>query len=159
MHERVLALAAAVMLVVGCSPPDDLGSSSTTPSTRPADKATCNEVTLVSEYPPLDRRLVPYSSTLLGVETEWGHQSKHVLVVSGGYLDDVFEPYDDLDLYSTAEVGGYDADLLSTVLLNRTVFAAVWRTAEISPCDAKAIIATGLDQAEFESLLGDLVQP
>lgn len=147
------------MLVAGCTPPDSSGSSPITPATRSAEKATCDEVTLDSEYPPLDRRLVPYSSTLLGVETEWGHDSKHILVVSGGYLDDIFEPYDDLELYTTADVGGFDAELLNTVLLNRTVFAAVWRTAESSPCDAKAIVATGLDEPEFERLLGDIVQP
>lgn len=159
MLEWISALAVIGLLAVCCSPPTGQDSLPSTPPTRPADKDTCVEIGLDSEYPPLDRRLVPYSSTLLGVETEWGDGSKHILIVSGGYLDDIFEPYDDLDSYATIDVGGYEADLLNTVLLNRTVHAAVWRTTEVSPCDAKAVVTTGLDRPEFERLLNSLVQP
>ncbi len=108
---------------------------------------------MTSDLEPLDRRLVPFSQTLLGVETVWGAETKRVRLVSGGYLDDVLEAYDDLESWDERRVRDSDATLLRSMLLDDLVLVAVWREGVEPPCDAHALIATGLTEVEFEEQL------
>jgi hypothetical protein len=146
-----LALASSI---IACSPPT--AQQATTSSTRPAHKDTCAEVTLQTDLPLLDRVLVPYSQTLLGVEAVWGEEGRRVRVVSGGYLDDVLEAYDDLEEIGEREIDGERATLLASSLLGQQVRAAVWRDAQQPPCDAHVVITTGFDDLEFLDLLSSL---
>lgn len=140
------------MMICSCSgsQPDIDGIST---ATRPAYKQTCAEATLVSDLDALDRRLVPYGPTLLGVDAVWGDDERRFRVISGGYLDDVFEAYDELEEIGRTEIRGSEATLLASSLLGEPVRAAVWYEKEETPCDVHAVIATGLDDEEFERQL------
>lgn len=146
----VSGLAVLVALSACGAPP----SGETLPESRTAQKTTCPEVTLASDLAPLDRKLVPYSADLLGVETTFGDGDKRVRLISGGYLDDAFEPYDDMTEFGSMTIRNSEALLLSSSLLGKPVWAAVWREAVDPPCDAHAIIATGLSDQEFLTQLG-----
>ena len=138
-------MAVLALVTVGCGRADGQESSQ-----RPAAKDTCAEAVLDTARPALDRRLVNFSPTLLGVETLYGNDVARVRVVSGGYLDDVLEAYDDLVPVGTAVIRDTEAELLATDLLGVPVRVAVWReSGETPPCDAHALIATGLTDSQF----------
>lgn len=143
---------AAGMMLAACST-QTLDESISPPSTRPATKTTCPEATLTSGLEPLDRVLVPYSNTLLGVETVWGTSNQRIRVISGGYLDDVLEAYDNLAETGRTRIRNSEATVLETKLLEVPVQVAVWRENEDPPCDTHAVIATGLSAEEFNRQL------
>ncbi len=130
------------------------------PSTRSADLTTCAETTLSADRPakltPLDRTLVPYGDGLLGVETTFGDENRTVRVISGGYFDDIFEAYDQLDEIGVVDIQGTEATLLASSLLGVPIRALVWRIDLTAPCDARAVIATGLSDSEFSEFVTDL---
>ncbi len=146
-------LLVVLVVLLGCSSVDEARPS---PATRPAHKSTCAEAKLESGLPSKDRLLVPYGPTLLGVETTWGGEGQEVTIISGGYLDDVFEAYDDLEQIGTMKLRGTEATLFSSSLLEEPIRAAVWREDLEPPCDAHAIIAIGLNDQEFAEQLAGL---
>ena len=149
MKRLAFGLGVLTFALLGCS--NGFSGTPTTTSSRPSAKDTCAETTLVSELEAIDRILMPYGETLLGVETTWGDETRQLQIISGGYLDDVFEAYDDLAEVGEADVRGARATVFATSFLGRPVRAAVWREAEESPpCDAHAVIATGLSAEEFD---------
>lgn len=151
----VIAVVAFVAVVAASCSADQ--EARPIPEQRPADKATCSEALLGSDIlPPLDRTLVPYGPQLLGVETTYGDADRRVRIISGGYLDDVFEAYDDMVEIDSAIVRDTEAIVLESELLGDPVFAAVWREDTEAPCDAHAIITTGLSEAVFEELLASI---
>lgn len=74
-------------------------------------------------------------------------------LVSGGYLDDVLEAYDDLEPIGALTVRGSNATLLAGDFLDQPAHAAYWREAAPAPCDAHAVLARGLSSAEFQQVL------
>lgn len=148
-------LAAALGLVAGCGIQRD--DTAAPPMTRPAGRTTCDEAhlgTLPDGFGALDRRLVPYSGTVSGVEATYGAEDgRSVLVISGGYLDDALEAYDDLVPAGDLAHAGVEMSLLSGEFRGRSVRVALWRvSSDVVPCSARAIVALGLTAAEFDAL-------
>jgi hypothetical protein len=136
-------------------------SSTPTTTTAPGAKDTCEEIVatvLPADIELIDRNLVPYSPTLLGVEAEYESESANVVIVSGGYLDDQLEAYDDLlPVGDIQTIGDRRAEYLSGVFGNRSVQAAIWDEPSLQvPCSTRAVIAVGITQDEFVTLLAGL---
>ena len=127
--------------------------------TRPAAKSSCPEAwmrSLPAALHPSDRALVPLSRTLLSVQASWSDRTgaQRLTIVSGGYLDDLTEPYDNLRPDESTRVAGITATVLTTDFLHRRVWVAVWRQPGIrQPCDVRAVIAHGLRRSQFYAVL------
>jgi hypothetical protein len=130
--------------------------------TIPPEKETCEE--LLATHLPAgmvldDRSLVPFSRTLLGVLAEYSDAANdaHLFVVSGGFLDDHLEPYDDLVLLDEVSLDGEDAQLVVGSFLERPVYAATWSATRLMPpCDTRAVISVGLAEEDFRAVLSGL---
>ena len=135
-------------------------------STRAATKSTCPQA--VVTRPPVgmnvsERKLVPFSSTQLGVNTvisdapeaaNASSRSRMIEVVSGGYVDELTESYDNLRPAGRVSVTGQPVSLLAGSLLTSTVNVAIWRQpAVVPPCDVHAVLATNLSKQQFEAVL------
>lgn len=123
-------------------------------------KDTCEEV-VVERVPTgmsmADRTLVPYSSTLMGVETEYESSTSFLAVISGGYLDDHLEPYDDLEPIGERNVLGRRASVVAGSFIDAAVLAAVWEEPGLTvPCGTRAVIAIGMETAQFHEILDAL---
>ena len=148
----VLPMVVGACLLAACGSQDD--AQVVTRGARPAEKRICPEAVPYSTVEALDRELVPYGPDVLGVESTWGGDSSRLVVYSGGYFDDIFEAYDDLEPYGTAEVRGLPATLLSASFLGDEVWAATWREDAEIPCDAHAVLTVGMTEADFLRHLG-----
>lgn len=135
-------------------------------STRPAAKSTCPQA--VVTQPPAgmevsERELVPFSSTQLGMNTvvsdtadaaEPSARSRTIEVVSGGYVDELTESYDDLRPVGTVSVTGQPMTLLAGSLLSSTVKVVIWRQpGVVPPCDVHAVLATNLSKQQFNAVV------
>jgi hypothetical protein len=135
-------------------------------SSRPAAKSTCPEA-IVTQPPSgmhvSDRELVPFSSTQLGVNAvisdatgtaEPPSASRMIEIVSGGYVDELAESYDDLRPVGTISVTGQPVSLLAGSLLTSTVKLVIWRQPGVAPpCDVHAILATNLSKEQFKAVV------
>ena len=135
-------------------------------SSRPAAKNTCARA-IVTKVPSgmevSERELVPFSSTQFGVNTvfsdttgaaEASSRSRRIEVVSGGYVDELTESYDDLRPIETVSVTGQPVTLLAGSLLSSTVHVAIWRQPGIAPpCDVHAVLATNLSKQQFKAVV------
>jgi hypothetical protein len=135
-------------------------------STRPAAKNTCAQV-IVTQVPSgmevSERELVPFSSTQLGVNTvfsdttgaaEPSSRSRRIEAVSGGYVDELTESYDDLRPIETVSVTGQPVTLLAGSLLSSTVNVVIWRQPGVAPpCDVHALLATNLSKQQFKTVV------
>jgi hypothetical protein len=135
-------------------------------STRPAAKNTCAQA-IVTQVPSgmevSERELVPFSSTQLGVNTvfsdttgaaEPSSRSRRIEVVSGGYVDELTESYDDLRPIETVSVTGQPVTLLAGSLLSSTVNVVIWRQPGVAPpCDVHAVLATNLSKQQFKAVV------
>jgi hypothetical protein len=150
MRSTAVALAA---LAVACG-----GSAASAPATRPATKSTCATATIAPGlgWTIVDRRLVPYSAEVQGVEETFARAEQQLELVSGGYFDELTERYDDLVERGTATVRGATATLLSGHDLNGTVEIALWRETGQPPCDAHAVVGLKVNRAEFDTVIGTL---
>jgi len=127
-----------------------------------ASKTTCHQA-LLSEPPNgmvlTDRTLVPYSSMLLGVEATFSDETgaRTIQVLSGGYMDELTESYDDLRVTAQATVDGRAATVLSGSLLTLDVQLASWRNVDATPpCDMYAAIATNVTPTDFAQALASI---
>lgn len=155
MNKATAGGVALALLLSSCARPAELDQA--TQTTRAAAKSTCPEAVLNTEIPQLDRELIPFSPTMLGVETKYGEGDKLVRVVSGGYLDDLFEAFDDLELSGTAVIRDSTAELLATDFLGSQVFVAVWTEESLpSPCGPHALISLGYTESEFAAMFGNV---
>ena len=68
----------------------------------------------------------------------------------------MFEAYDDMEEVGSQEIRGVEARLFRSSLMEQPVRAAIWREPLPSPCDAHAVIAVGLTDAEFDRVLAGL---
>jgi len=131
-------------------------------ATRPAWKITCSDV----EWDPdpsvrltrTSRQLVGFSPTLLGVETTWAGDGFTAETVAGGYIDDLTEPYDDLQpTGSLTLTDGVKADVMHGKFQGVRVVVVIWRDpSEGVPCDMHALLVEGADPATEETLLRGL---
>jgi hypothetical protein len=135
-------------------------------SSRPAAKNTCARA-IVTKVPSgmevSERELVPFSSTQLGVNTvfsdttgaaEPSSRSRRIEVVSGGYVDELTESYDDLRPIETVSVTGQPVTLLAGSLLSSTVNVVIWRQPGVAPpCDVHAVLATNLSKQQFKAVV------
>jgi hypothetical protein len=153
--------AVLVLMIAGCS----RGSSTSArhdaapPPTRPAAKDTCPAPVVPSSVGMslVNRSLVGYSPTTLGVEEQYEGAGAWMQVFSGGYFDDITEPYDSLQESGTAAVRGVQATVLAGPYQNNIVRVALWREPGLAvPCDAHAVVASGVSEAQFNALLAEL---
>ena len=114
----VIACLALAGFATSCSgpiaPSAPVESRPTPQSRRDAAKSTCPQAAVTR--PPRgmhlsDRELVPVSSTQLGTislitEVRQSSNRRRVEVISGGYVDDLAEDYDDLRVLGKTRVGG-----------------------------------------------------
>jgi hypothetical protein len=167
---RRLSVAGAVLVVsafalVGCSTmptPRAVDSPRAAASTRPATKATCPDVLW---DPPASlrleqtsRELIPWSPILLGVDTTWRGDGYTVETVSGGYVDELTEPYDDLRPTGTRSLqGDPEAQILHGSFQTSPVLLVLWRvSSQAVPCDVHAFLVEGADAATEDLLLQGL---
>jgi hypothetical protein len=170
-----VALASLVLVlccVAGCSNvvlPASVGQQKPSPtSSSPAgEKRTCPQA--VVTRPPLgmhvsDRELVPFSATQLGVHTEISEASprstarlRRIEVISGGYLDDLTEDYDDLQIVGKRQVGKKRATVMTGRFLRNLVKVAVWREDQATtPCDVHAVVGTNIPAKNFDAVLASV---
>lgn len=135
-------------------------------SSRPAAKNTCAQA-IVTKVPSgmelSERELVPFSRTQLGVNTvfsdatgaaEPSSHSRRIEVVSGGYVDELTESYDNLRPIETVSVAGQGVTLLAGSLLSSTVNVVIWRQLGVAPpCDVHAVLATNLSKQQFKAVV------
>jgi hypothetical protein len=148
-----VAVAGCLLATSGCggSPAAGADPGGAGSSPRPATKETCRDVAW-SPPPSLhvvqtSRELVPFSPTLLGVQTTWTGNGLTAETVAGGYVDDLTEAYDDLHVVATLPLDrDVEAEVLHGRLLGDQVLVAVWRdpTQDV-PCDVHALLVTGAD--------------
>lgn len=151
-------LAAAALLGIGisaCAPDQER------PVATPleAAKTTCDELVLANDAFGLelvDRVLVPYSRQILGVEATYEDDlGRRLNVVSGGYLDDITETYDDLQPAGTTELADATADVLEGSFLGTPITVAYLIGAD-PPCSTLAVVAIGFSPEEFVELARDM---
>jgi hypothetical protein len=159
------ALFVSAVAVAGCSETTadaQAPSARPAPSTRPATKTTCPDVAWI---PPASvhleqssRELVPFSPTLLGVHATWLGDGITVETVSGGYVDDLTEAYDNLHVTGTLPLrSDPGAEILRGTLQDSPVLLVLWRDRSQSvPCDVHVFLVQGADAATEEVLLGGL---
>jgi hypothetical protein len=104
------------------------------------------------------RELVPFSPTLLGVQSTWDGDGFTVETVAGGYVDDLTEEYDNLQLSSTIPLrNDLGAEVLHGTLQGSPVLVVLWRDeTQPVPCDVQVLIVQGADVATEELLIGGL---
>ena len=129
-------------------------------ATRSADKATCEEI-VPGWVPPevgiSDRRLVPLSQEVLGVEAEYRGDVGYLRLVSGGYLDDILEPYDNLKVVGSGTVLGDRADISEGSFVGIPVHAATWHALNLeAPCATRVLVAVGIPASDFNSIIEHL---
>lgn len=123
----VVTFVAGSVLLGSCDPIRTESQTPPTAASRPVEKTTCAEATF-SELPAgwelSDCRLVPYGPALLGVEAKFecpGDGEGRAILISGGYLDDVLEAYDDLTFDRWREVSGNRAMTFAGSLMTERV--------------------------------------
>ncbi len=99
---------------------------------------------------------MPYSKTVRAVEVTWAGENdeRRVEVISGGYLDEVVEAFDDLREVEGHQVGMRAMTVLAGRFLGRSVQVASWlEPAEVAPCETHGVVAVGLSEGELRWLL------
>lgn len=158
-----LLIAGSLLSAAGCAAgTGQAASEAAAAPDRPAAKKTCPDVAW--DPPPslhvvqTSRELVGFGPTLLGVRSTWAGDGFTAETVAGGYVDDLTEGYDDLQVTASLTLEhGAEAEVLRGRMLDAPVLVAVWRdTIEEVPCDVHALLVTGADVAREEELLRGL---
>jgi len=153
--------ALALVLLAGCGG-SAAGADLAAGSTRPAAKETCPDVRWTP--PPslrieqTRRELVPFTPTLLGVHTMWAGDGVTAETSAGGYVDDLTEPYDDLNSAGSMTLAhGAAAEVLRGHAQEAPLLVLLWREPGVEPpCDVHAVLMTGADAALEQQLLARL---
>ena len=174
-RRRVCAAFASLGIVLccfaGCSnvslPASDSQDPDPTPTSPVWEKKTCPQAVVLR--PPAgmhvsDRELVPFSATQLGVHTEISEASprstarpRQIEVISGGYLDDLTEDYDDLQIVGKRQVGKQRATVLTGRFLRNLVKVALWREdGATTPCDVHAVVGINIPANDFDAVLASV---
>lgn len=152
------ALVAVIALASGCATGAVTAAG---PTPREATKTTC-KVPRLTHLPAgvvaRDRELQPLSSTLFGVEAVYDDGGRRsVTVITGGYLDDVLEAYDDLAVVDRLDTKVGRVTVLDGTLLSDTVRVAYWRATDVAaPCDVRAVFAVNVAERPFGRMLAGL---
>jgi hypothetical protein len=157
-YGSVLWLGFLAGLIASCSTAE---TDTAQPAAEPGDKTTCEEIVptlLVGDLELTDRVLIPYSRTLLGVEAEYEGSDGVLTVVSGGFLDDQIEAYDNLlPIDDIPVIGGHTAELHSGTFFDEPVLMATWKDPGLDPlCQLRAVVTVGLELAEFRTIIAGL---
>jgi len=149
---RILAVSTLLTLSIGaCAATQEPPVA--TPLT--AGKTTCDELVLPNDVLGLeivDRVLVPYSREILGVEATYeDNLGRRLTAVSGGYLDDITETYDNLQPAGTTELADATADVLEGSFLG-TPITVVYLIGSDPPCSTLAVVAIGFSPEEFAEI-------
>lgn len=130
---------------------------------RQATKMTCPDVQLTLpaslHLVPTSRALVPFSPVLLGVEATFsGRGGLFVETLSGGYVDDITEPYDDLHVTGHRSVAGDpSAEVMRGSLQGSPVDLVLWRERKVNrPCDVHALMVQNANAADADMLVRSL---
>jgi hypothetical protein len=159
------ALVAPTVALTACSQTPtsaEADSPRAAATTRPATKATCPDVLWDPpsslQLEQTSRELVPWSPTLVGVDTTWRGDGFTVETVSGGYMDELTEPYDDLQQTGTRTLqGDPEAAVLRGSFQASPVLLVLWRdSSQKVPCDVHAFLIQGADAADEDLLLQGL---
>ena len=131
---------------------------------RPALKATCADVRMrwprALHVAMTNRVLVPFSGVLLGVETKYrGDNGIFVETRSGGYVDDITEPYDDLRVIQHQAVGtDPSAEVMRGLYKGDPVTLVMWRESLVAkPCDVHVLLVGGARAIDTQVLLRGLL--
>lgn len=118
--------------------PGQLGAS------RAAAKQSCPTVDLVLDGArEVDRVLVPLSPEILGERQSYEFDGGGLTLISGGYFDDITEPFDDLRLSESFQIRGATAEVLRGDHVGSVVTVVLWRERGLRPpCDARAGLIT-----------------
>jgi hypothetical protein len=111
-----------------------------------------------------DRELVPFGATQLGVHTEISEasprstaRSRRIEVISGGYLDDLTEDYDDLQIVGKRQVGKQTVTVMTGRFLRNLVKVATWREdGATTPCDVHAVVGINIPAKDFDAVLASV---
>jgi hypothetical protein len=157
----LLALLLA-LAIAACSTPETVAIVQQ-PAPAPA-RTTCTATPLTaipSDLEETDRDLVPFSPTVLGSDHLFGDDQRGLRLVVGGYLDDVLEPYDELQVIRSLPLGDDRTldHLVGTLLTPEDVWVATWSESGTgpAPCPTRALIAWGLEADEFTAVVDALV--
>jgi hypothetical protein len=103
----------------------------------------------------VDRRLVSFGPTLSGVDATYGGGGdRSIRLISGGYFDEITEPYDALQVEEILPRDTFEIQQLAGTFRGQSVLVALWREPAIPvPCDARAIVALGLTPEEFRRVV------
>lgn len=160
----VLLTAVVPFVLTGCGRVDATSGvdHATAPSkTRPASKQTCPDVAwhpaASFRVAETERNLVGFSPTVLGVDTEYSAANGITAeTVSGGYVDDLTEPYDDLIVTGHLRLPGNSrlGDVMHGSLQGVPVDLVTWRESNLDkPCDVHALLIEGADPATARALM------
>jgi len=146
---RVAALGTLLSLVIAaCAAP----AGPPPATTETGEKSTCDELVFPAQSDGIrlvDRVLVPYTKRVLGVEAEYqDDQERTLTLISGGFLDDITEPYDDLALEGTVQLADATADVLVGSFFGSQITIA-YRLGNDPPCSTLAAVAVGFSTEEF----------
>jgi hypothetical protein len=145
-------LIAALSLAAACG-----GEAPAPAAERAPARTTCPPLgfeTTLDGFRETDRELVPYSPTVMGVEATFKDEARMIQLISGGYLDDVLEAYDDLHPLPTVDMNGAQATAMTGESLSGTVHVAVWKQpAAFEPCGLRVVLTHGFDDPAFFDLL------
>lgn len=135
----VPALVLAASCVEGGVLPGEQGTS------RSAGKHTCPTIALrLDGAREVDRLLVPLAPQVLGSEQSFEFDNARITLISGGYFDDITEPFDDLVVDDHFDIRGSTADVLRGQYLDEVITVVLWRESSTPvPCDAHAAIVAG----------------
>jgi hypothetical protein len=157
----ILAAITCVEITAACAF-DDAQRAPATSQVSPAARGTTCVETILGFVPDglhLGRRdLVPYSPTTRGITKQYepanGGDDRTITVVSGGFLDEVTEAYDNLEVGPTRVLLGQRLNVMIGSVLDTPVRVVIWRLdGTESPCDVQAIVATNLSETEFDLVL------
>jgi len=131
---------------------------SATSTTRPAAKTTCSEINLnvPSDFELVEQRLFGLDPRNLGRERRYRTPADdlRIIAISGGYLDDVLDAYDDLAPAGKRAVGGLAVEGYSGSFFGQPVFVTTWLDPESpSLCARRVVTSFGLDEVQAWGLV------
>jgi hypothetical protein len=142
---NVLALLLTLVLAACTEPETVTIAQEPTPALTRTTCPTPQLTAIPSDLEETDRDLVPFSPTVLGSDHTYGDDQRGLRLVVGGYLDDVLEPYDELQVVRSLPLRADRSldHLAGTLLTPGDVWVATWVEpgAGPAPCPTRALIA------------------
>jgi hypothetical protein len=92
------------------------------------------------------------------VYSTWTGESFTAETIAGGYVGDLLEAYDDLNVTGSHTIApGVEAEVMRGQLVDVPILVVVWRDPlQDVPCDVHALVVAGADVALEDELLRGL---